>query len=201
MKSSWFACGALLLFSVSDAQAQFYVGPSQIQYYDITFQNVVIGQMVAVDDGSSASINGFAAGQEYWWWNPAHGNAWRGAFHLVPANSGFHYADKAWEEYDFGRFDLSSPVPIPAVNLTTDDHFYEVIEVDESTTPPTEETVAYFWLDGGAGGQQVWYGLDGILANDLIGVGADSVLLRALSVPPGAGSLNIIDIGPYPTGH
>ena len=194
MKMRWMG-GALVALGlmVPVANAQFWQGESEIshQYYDIKFGNTVTGQVLIVGHGSTGHPSGFSAGTEYWWWDTSVGPAWRGGFRLVPVSSGYSYSAKTWETYDLDHFDLSTSEPMPDVNLDPQDRFYEVIEIDQSTNPATQTTVAYMWLDGGAGGEQIWFGIDGTLANDLVGVGMDAIRLSEMDTPPAEDSIDI----------
>ena len=186
--------GALTLVASLTAQAQI-IDPagSGIVYFDIKVHSTVIGQVVVVDHDATAPA-GFESGQEYWHWDPTQGPAWRGAFRLEPrpGNTGAAFDDLSWEVYDLDHFDLNVAVPMPSVALEPVDGFYEVIEVDESTQPPTLETVAYFWLnDTGGDKEQIWYGIDGTLTNDRVGLGADHIRFRSMDEPPAVGSIDV----------
>ncbi|MEQ1565891.1 MAG: hypothetical protein ABMA64_09665 [Myxococcota bacterium] len=141
--------------------------------YEIVFNGQVIGHVVVTHANPPP---GYAADTEYWHWNP--GQAWRGAFRLVPAGAAPSYTAYPWQVFPHEVFDLAHTVPFPVVGLTAGDAFYKVSVKSGSTWLER----GYAWVLGSTA--QEWYGKN--LTANTIGGGAE---IRFESVdPPAAGS-------------
>jgi hypothetical protein len=184
----------LVLLWATTAHAQLGTGSTWFRQYDIWSGAELVGHVVVVPDdlGPSAQRpNGFEAGKEYWWWDPAGEDLGLDGFRLVPATPTLQEADKDWDIVEYAVFDLHTNVLLPRLHVTATELLYEVLRVDHSTKPSTVEPVALLWLEGGIDGVQHWYALDGVLERPTIGDDADALWFRPLDAPPVAGSLEV----------
>lgn len=160
------------------ARGQLLDGNTGFQAYEIQYNNQAIGKVVVVHANPPS---GYAAETEYWTWTA--GQAWRGAFKLVPTDTVPNHAAYTWQTFPHDHFDLSGTVSIPSIDPDPNDAFYKV-SVKSGTSWLDR---GYLWLVDGSPDVQEWYGKN--LTADTIGEGSD---IRFESVePPSAGSENV----------
>jgi hypothetical protein len=168
----------VLLVLAARAWAQLAPGVTELRAYDIKFGDTVIGKVVVVGDPASLP-SGYSAETEYWTW--ASGQAWRGAFRLVPTDTVPSYSAHSWQTFPHDHFDLSGTVSIPSIDPDPGDAFYEVSIKSGSSWLDR----GYMWLVDGAPDEQVWYGQG--LTSDLVGDGGTEIRFQSVE-PPAAGS-------------
>jgi len=145
--------------------------------YDIQFNGQVVGHVVVVHGNPPT---GYSAETEYWHWNT--GQAWRGAFKLVPVSPVPSHGAYSWVTFPHDHFDLSGTVSFPSVDPGAGDAFYRV----STKVGSTWVDQGYLWVLSGS--SQEAYGKN-LSSNTFGGVGQE---IRFESVePPSPGSESV----------